>query len=173
MQAVATRKKTSRLELSPIEFEHEIERLQKILEANEEELGRVAAVNLGNKGLGLRTLLDQIYSLAIDAKVKRKMTDDCLHLIEIDAISKRIGTELTESDAAFLAKLENKHHGLNPRELKISLFIKLNYDTVVIARSIGISPRGMESIRFRMHKKLAIGLQDSIKTYLTKLAVSD
>ncbi len=173
MQAVATRNKTSTLEHSPIEFEQEIERLKTIIESNEKELARVAAVNNRNKGPGLRNLLDQIYSLDIDAAVKRMMTDACMHLIEIETFSKRNGTELTESDAAFLSKVEKKHHGLNQRELHICLFIKLNYDTVEIARSIGISARGMESIRYRMHKKLGIGLHDSIKTYLSKLAVSD
>ncbi len=30
----------------------------------------------------------------------------------------------------------------------------------------------MESIRYRMHKKLGIGLHDAIKTYLSKLAIA-
>ena len=172
MQAVATRKKTATLEHSPIEFEQEIERLQKILEANEKELARVAAVNLGNKGPALRNLLDQIYSLDIDATLKRKMTDACMHIIEMETFAKRNNTELTETDAAFIAKVGKKHHGLNQRELKICLFIKLNYDSEEIARSNGISTRGMESIRYRMHKKLGIGRHDSIKSYLCDLALT-
>ena len=173
MPALATRKKTATLEHSAIEFEQEIERLQSTVESNEKELLRVSAVNLANRGPGLRNLLDQIYALDIDVTVKREMTDTCLRLIEIENFAKRNGTELTEIDAAFVAKVEKKHHGLNQRELKICLFIKLNYETVMIARSIGISPRGLDAKRYRIHKKLGIGLQDSIKTYLNKLAVSD
>jgi len=48
----------------------------------------------------------------------------------------------------------------------------MNYDTCDIARSVGISTRGMESIRYRMHKKLGLGKHQSIKTYLSELAVT-
>jgi len=48
--------------------------------------------------------------------------------------------------------------------------VKLNYDTREIARSIGISTRGMESIRYRMHRKLGLDKHKSIKTYLSELA---
>ena len=52
------------------------------------------------------------------------------------------------------------------------LLVKLNYETTEIARSIGISTRGMESIRYRMHKKLGLGKHESIKTYLSDLATA-
>ena len=172
MPALATRKKTATLEHSAIEFEQEIERLQSTVESNEKELLRVSAVNLANRGPGLRNLLDQIYALDIDVTVKREMTDTCLRLIEIENFAKRNGTELTEIDAAFVAKVEKKHHGLNQRELKICLFIKLNYDTIEIARAVGISTRGMESIRYRMHRKLGLDRHDSMKTYLSNLALA-
>ncbi len=172
MPAVATRKKTSTLEQTPIELEKKIVDLKETIENNENDLARVAAVNQSNNGTSLRNLLDQIHALDIDPMVKRQMTDACLRLIAIETASKRIGIELTENDAAFLLKLEKKHHGLNSRELRVCIFIKLNYDTVEIARFSNITPRGMESIRYRMHKKLGIGLQDSIKTYLNKLAVA-
>ena len=172
MPAAATRIKSSTLERPPFELEKQIADLKETIEKNENDLARVAAVNLSNNRLGLRNLLDQIHALDIDPKVKREMTEACLHLIALETASKRIGIELTENDAAFLSKLEKKHHGLNPRELRACIFIKLNYDTVEIARFSNITPRGMESIRYRMHKKLGIGLHDSIKTYLSKLAVA-
>ena len=40
-----------------------------------------------------------------------------------------------------------------------------------IAHSIGLSKRGMESIRYRMHKKLGLGKHQSIKTYLAELPI--
>jgi hypothetical protein len=155
-----------------LEPERTIADLKETIAANEEELARVAAITNGKKGAVLRNLLDQIHSLDMDVSVKRQMTDVCLHLMEIETASRRINTELTECDAAFLSKLEKKHHGLNTRELRICLFIKLAYDTVELARMTGISTRGMESIRYRLHHKLGIGVHDSIKSYLSKLAVS-
>jgi DNA-binding CsgD family transcriptional regulator len=68
--------------------------------------------------------------------------------------------------------LEKKHPNLNIREMKICLLVKLNYDTREIARTVGISTRGMESLRYRMHQKLGLGRHESIKSYLTELAVA-
>jgi len=91
-------------------------------------------------------------------------------MIETELTEKRLKTELTAGDSEFLSKLQKKHPNLNQRELRVSLMVKLNYDTREIARSIGISTRGMESIRYRMHKKLGLDKHKSIKTYLSELS---
>ncbi len=152
-------------------LEHEIASLKTTIESQDRELTRVAAA-ITEKSAILRNLLDQIYALEIDSSVKRVMTDTCLHLIDKEITEKRLNMELTESDSAFLAKLQKKHPNLSQRELKISVLVKLNYDTKEIARSIGITTRGMESIRYRMHHKLGLGKHESIKSYLSDLAVS-
>ena len=152
-------------------LEHEIASLKTTIESQDRELTRVAAA-ITEKSAILRNLLYQIYALEIDSSVKRVMTDTCLHLIDKEITEKRLNMELTESDSAFLAKLQKKHPNLSQRELKISVLVKLNYDTKEIARSIGITTRGMESIRYRMHHKLGLGKHESIKSYLSDLAVS-
>ncbi|MEI8102299.1 MAG: hypothetical protein WCG61_02095 [Chlorobium sp.] len=156
---------------SSAEYENEIGEL-KIRIANQDlELTRVSTA-IAEKTSSLRNLLDQIHALEIDSNVKRAMTDSCLSLIETETIEKRLNMELTESDSVFLSKLQKKHANLNQRELRISLLVKLNYDTREIGRSVGISTRGMESIRYRMHKKLGLGKHQSIKTYLSELAIA-
>ena len=145
--------------------------LNATIEANERELSRAAAVNASNEQL-LRSLLDQIHALAIDSWKKRAMTSICQRLLDNAALAKRLTIELTESDARFIAILGKKHPNLNDRELRICLLIKLNYVSEEIARTSGMKIRGMESIRFRMHKKLGLGKNDSIKNYLANLAVS-
>ena len=152
-------------------LEHESASLKTTIESQDRELTRVAAA-ITEKSAILRNLLDQIYALEIDSSVKRVMTDTCLHLIDKEITEKRLNMELTESDSAFLSKLQKKHPNLSQRELKISVLVKLNYDTKEIARSIGITTRGMESIRYRMHHKLGLGKHESIKSYLSDLAVS-
>uniref|UniRef100_A4SGY8 HTH luxR-type domain-containing protein n=1 Tax=Chlorobium phaeovibrioides (strain DSM 265 / 1930) TaxID=290318 RepID=A4SGY8_CHLPM len=52
------------------------------------------------------------------------------------------------------------------RESIVCLFIKLGYDTREIARRVGISTRGMESVRFRLHKKIGREKHESLKMYL-------
>jgi len=151
--------------------EKEIAELKARIASQDIELTRVSTA-IAEKTTALRNLLDQIYALEIDPAQKRLMTDACLSLIETETIEKRLNIELTESDSVFLSKLQKKHPNLNQRELRISLLVKLNYDTREIARSIGISTRGMESIRYRMHKKLGLGKHQSIKTYLSDLAIT-
>jgi DNA-binding CsgD family transcriptional regulator/uncharacterized coiled-coil protein SlyX len=153
------------------DLEKEIAVLKTRIASQDMELTRVSTA-IAEKTTALRNLLDQIYALEIDPTVKRQMTDSCLSLIETETIEKRLNMELTESDSFFLSKLQKKHPNLNQRELRISLLVKLNYDTREIGRSIGISTRGMESIRYRMHKKLGLGKHQSIKTYLSDLAVA-
>ena len=153
------------------DYEKEIGELKMRIANQDLELTRVSTA-IAEKTNSLRNLLDQIHSLDIDSGVKRMMTDSCLSLIETETIEKRLNIELTESDSVFLSKLQKKHANLNQRELRISLLVKLNYDTKEIGRSVGISTRGMESIRYRMHKKLGLGKHQSIKTYLSDLAVA-
>ena len=153
------------------DFEKEIATLKTRVATQGMELTRVSTA-IAEKTNALRNLLDQIHALEIDAGVKRLMTDSCLSLIETETIEKRLNIELTETDSIFLSRLQKKHPNLNQRELRISLLVKLNYDTIEIARSVGISTRGMESIRYRMHKKLGLGKHQSIKTYLSELSMS-
>ena len=153
------------------ELEKQIADLKARAAAQEMELTRVSTA-ISEKTNALGNLLDQIHALEIDNNIKREMTDACMKLLETEKIEKRLNIELTESDSFFLSKLQKKHPNLNQRELRISLLVKLNYDTVEIARSIGISTRGMESIRYRMHKKLGLGKHESIKTYLSDLSTA-
>ena len=162
---------TTKNKQSTENFEKEIASLKTTIESQDKELTRVAT-SITEKSSSLRNLLDQIYALEIEPAVKRVMTDTCLRLIDKEITEKRLNMELTESDSAFLKKLQKIHPNLNQRELRISLLVKLNYDTKEIARSIGITTRGMESIRYRMHHKLGLGKHESIKTYLSDLAVS-
>ena len=156
---------------SPTEYEKEIGELRTRIANQDLELTRVSTA-IAEKTSSLRNLLDQIHALEIDSSIKRVMTDSCISLIETETIEKRLNMELTESDSVFLSKLQKKHANLNQRELRISLLVKLNYDTREIGRSVGISTRGMESIRYRMHKKLGLGKHQSIKTYLSGLAIA-
>jgi DNA-binding CsgD family transcriptional regulator/uncharacterized coiled-coil protein SlyX len=153
------------------ELEEQIADLKSRVAAQDMELTRVSTA-ISEKTNTLSNLLDQIHALDIDIHVKREMTKECLKLLETEKIEKRLNIELTESDSFFLSKLQKKHPNLNQRELRISLLVKLNYDTIEIARSSGISTRGMESIRYRMHKKLGLGKHESIKTYLSDLSTS-
>ena len=114
---------------STLDFEKEIAVLKTRVATQDMELTRVSTA-IAEKTNALRNLLDQIHALEIDASVKRLMTDSCLSLIETETIEKRLNIELTETDSFFLSRLRKKHPNLNQRELRISLLVKLNYDTL-------------------------------------------
>jgi len=154
------------------EREKEIADLTKRIKTQEMELARVSTV-IADKKRGVRNLLEKISSVDIDPGVKRALTNSCLSLIEKEVIEKQLNRETTESDSIFLSKLQKKFPNLNQRELRISLLVKLNYGTTEIASSIGLSTRGMESIRYRIHKKLGLGKHQSIKTFLSELDITE
>jgi len=153
------------------DFEKEIADLKMRIATQDMELTRISTA-IAEKTKSLRLLLDQIRTLDIDAGVKLLMTESCLSLIEKETIGKRLNINQTESDSEFLSKLHKIHPNLNQRELRICLLIKLNADTPEIASSVGTSTRGMESIRYRIHKKLGLGKHQSIKTFLSDLSVT-
>ena len=148
-----------------LEPQKEIAQLQVKITENEQQLNKIALA-LADNTVILQNLLDQLHHLDIDSSKKRAMTDLCLRLIQTEATAKRLGIELSEIEALFIHRLEKKHPNLKNRELKICLLIKHDYDNEEIARSSGIMSRGVESIRYRIHKKLGIAKNAPIKIYL-------
>jgi len=152
------------------QFEKEKSALQTRISTQEMELTRISTA-IAEKTSSLKELLEIIASLDIDTGQKSALMENCRNMIETEMIEKRLNIELTTTDSEFLSRLQKRHPNLNQRELRICLLIKLNYSTQEIARSVGISTRGMESIRYRMHKKIALSKHQSLKSYLTDLAV--
>ncbi len=153
------------------DLENEIAALTRRIASQDMELTKFSAI-ITDKKKRLLDLLDKLRSLEIEPDVKNDITNSCLYLINKGAIEKQPDIELTKSDSLFIATLQKKFPDLSPRELRIGLLVKLNYDTSEIAHSIGLSTRGMESIRYRMHKKLGLGKHQSIKSFLSDLVIS-
>ncbi|WP_235923275.1 helix-turn-helix transcriptional regulator [Candidatus Chlorobium masyuteum] len=149
-------------------MEREVAALKARVEAQVLQLARITGSNTDKKEQ-LGKLLDLAYALDVDSTQKRVITDTCKKLIKTTVTEMQLNMELTEADSAFLSTLQKRYPNLNHRELKISLLVKLNYETKEIARSIGVSTRGMETIRYKIHKKLGIGKHISMKNYLTEL----
>jgi len=110
-----------------------------------------------------------IHATEIPDATKRSVTDVLVALIEQSQMEERFGTLLTKSYAAFIKRLQEQHPSLNARDAIVCMFIKNGYDTREIARRNGISPRGIESVRYRLHKKIGRGKHEAIKTYLGSL----
>jgi DNA-binding CsgD family transcriptional regulator len=137
--------------------------------AQELEATRIATAN-AEKNAALRSLCELVENIDLDPSSREQISSHCSSLFETSDKASLINTELTETDSVFISKLQKKHPSLNQRELRISLLIKLDYHSRDIARTLGLSTRGIESIRYRLHKKIGLDKHRSLKTYLTDLA---
>ncbi len=90
----------------------------------------------------------------------------CPDMSDKNPITEHYNLNLTASDTRFLDQLKKKHPFLTSNDVKICLLVRKNYSTKVIARLNATSTRSMESIRYRLHKKLGLQKNQSIKAYL-------
>ncbi|WP_150132360.1 helix-turn-helix transcriptional regulator [Prosthecochloris sp. GSB1] len=146
--------------------------LSHILSDRKQESMQSSSAYSGDRSIALKQLCHGIHNLDIDRQRKKEMLKICNLLLETERNEQKIDLPLTTTDSDFLTHLQEKHPNLNRRELKICLLIKLSYSNEDIAEKSGISRRGMESIRYRMHKKIGLRKNQSLKNYLTQLSTS-
>ncbi len=145
-----------------------IEELKQIITAKDAELAGISSI-IEEKTGKLSRICELISLATISPEQKNTLIRDCRNMIATGAAEHQIRMELTETDSAFLARLQDKHPNLSEKELRISLLIKLNYDTREIARMSGLTKRGMETTRYRLHKKLGLEKHHSMKNYFSSL----
>lgn len=133
------------------------------------ETTRVATAS-AEKNAALRSVCEMLGTLELDPSAKEQLSNFCTPMFENTSTASLVNTELTETDSAFISKLHKRHPDLNQRELRICLLIKLDYHSRDISRTLGLSTRGIESIRYRLHKKIGLDKHRSLKMYLTDLA---
>jgi DNA-binding CsgD family transcriptional regulator len=151
------------------QFKEEKSALMSRISALELEATRISTAT-AEKTASLRTLCELIEEIDIDTRLKQRITSCCSNITEIGKKTTLMKTELTETDSVFISRLQKKHPSLSQRELRIGLLIKLDYNSRDIARTIGLTTRGIESIRYRLHKKIGLDKHRSLKTYLTDLS---
>lgn len=77
--------------------------------------------------------------------------------------------EVSAADSTFIANLQRKHPALSKKDQRLCLLIHQNHNTSEIATATGLTVRGIESARYRLHKKLGLSKHESIKHYLHSL----
>ncbi len=137
--------------------------------AQDMELKRISTA-ASEKTATLRLLREEITGLEIDTPLKNDMLETCSRMIENNTRENPFGTELTAADSAFLSALQRKHPNLNQRELQICLLITMHCKTGEIAQRLGVSKRGLESLRYGIHKKIGLSKHRPIKKYLAAIA---
>lgn len=70
----------------------------------------------------------------------------------------------------FLKAVKEMHPLLNPNELKLCAWLKMNLSSKEIAQLLTISVRGVEISRYRLRKKLGLPKEMNLSSYFTNLA---
>ncbi len=151
------------------QLEHEKAALTAQIASKDMELTRISTI-MAEKKLKIEKICTLVTDLDLAPEKKKEIADSCRDLVETDIYETHIDYEITTTDSEFLSSLQRRHPALNQRDLRIALLIRRNYNTSEIARSIGITSRGVESIRYRMHKKMGLTKHESIKHYLFSIA---
>ena len=137
--------------------------------AKEMELKRMSSI-MTEKLLKVEMIRGLVEQENIEPGLKKKITRHCQELVDHYSRHEKKTDKITAEDSSFLSKLQRKHPVLSKRDLTISLMIKQNYSTAEIAHAIDITPRGAESVRYRLHKKLGLAKHESIRDYLMDIA---
>jgi DNA-binding CsgD family transcriptional regulator len=66
----------------------------------------------------------------------------------------------------FLHRITEKYPDITPKDQKLCAFLRMNLSSKEIAPLLGISIRGVEISRYRLRKKLHLGADDNLSTFI-------
>lgn len=76
---------------------------------------------------------------------------------------------LVKSHEEFVERLSKKYPSLTPKDIKLSIYLRMNLSSKEIAPLMNISFRGVELHRYRLRKKLALPQEVSLSRFMTSL----
>ncbi len=78
-------------------------------------------------------------------------------------------TAFDEVHEDFLKRLKKQFPNLTPREMRLCAYLKMNISTKEISSLMNISVRGVEISRYRLRKKLGIGRDTNLASFILEL----
>ena len=70
----------------------------------------------------------------------------------------------------FIEKIREKHHDLSTNELKMCTYIKMELSSKEIAPLLNLSTRGVETLRYRLRKKIGLERDESLTKYINSFS---
>ncbi|WP_370526817.1 transcriptional regulator [Bacteroides sp. 51] len=128
-------------------------RKNEILTEIKADLFKVMSAAKAGGGKDIRQLL-LLVSNKIDSNIK---SDDVL---------KRIEEQFDLVHNNLMKRLQERHPDLSLNERMMCAYIKMNLSSKEIAPLLNISVRGVETVRYRIRKKLLLEREDSLTDYL-------
>lgn len=151
-----------------LQLEHEKSELAAQKASKEMAIARLSATVRKSRAK-IEKLCSFVAALDTPSPLKDKVVNLCKDITADEMPCKNSGNEIKADDPVFFSFLHSRHPNLTERELQVSMLIKQDLSSAEIACSTGLSPRGVESLRYRMHKKLGLQKNESLKKYLLGL----
>lgn len=101
----------------------------------------------------------------LKAKIKKIIKTNSLSKNEWQSFEKN----LVKSHEEFVDRLSKKYPALTPKDIKLSIYLKMNLSSKEIAPLMNISFRGVELHRYRLRKKLEIPPDVSLSRFMTSI----
>ena len=89
--------------------------------------------------------------------------------IEGDEILKRFEEQFDVVNDQFMTKLSRAYPSLNLNERLMCAYLRMNLSTKEMAPMLSISVRGVETLRYRLRKKLGLQREDNLLDFLNSL----
>ncbi|MBQ4818547.1 triple tyrosine motif-containing protein [Aquimarina sp. MMG016] len=146
--------------------------LKENLESRNKELASSAMqmVQMDNQLLQMKKSLDEIYpdSNGEIRKHLRSVIKSLEDQINGDSNWKHFETHFNQIHDNSLERIKDEYPDLNHRELRLCAYLKLNLSSKEIAPLMGISYRGVESLRFRLRKKMNLDTSINLTDYIIR-----
>jgi len=101
----------------------------------------------------------------LKSKVKKIIKTNAINKNEWQSFEKN----LLKSHEEFVAALSKKYPLLTPKDIKLSIYLKMNLSSKEIAPLMNISFRGVELHRYRLRKKLGITQEESLYKFMISI----
>ncbi len=137
-------------------------KLKRQVQKAEEELGRLRRAHTAGKRnveegeTLLRSLRSRLRRAAAESSAKNALSE--VRQLLPTQPAERSGTdgEAQDADAGFTAFLKQRFDTLTPQELKVCDLLRLNHGSKSLARIMNVSPRAVESYRYRIRRKFDV-----------------
>lgn len=154
------------------------ENLEQELKHKSQEMANLM-INLSRKNEILIDIKNELYKIMGEmkgesfAKSKRmivSLNNQIDSNIQSDDLLKKFEEQFDLVHNNFISKLRAKHPDLNVSELKMCAYLKMNLTSKEIAPLLNLSVRGVETLRYRLRKKIGLEREDNLLEYLNSLS---
>ena len=134
-----------------------VSRKNEILADIKKDLQKITTEMKGDSAVNARRML-----LSLNNRVSTNM--------QSDDILKRFEEQFDLVHNNFISRLRNHHPDLGVNEIKMCAYLRMNLTSKEIAPLLNLSIRGVETLRYRLRKKLNLEREDGIIDYIERLS---